>query len=160
MSWTWGTNTLAPGQSQRWWLWWPGDPGLEVLGVQTLTPGAEVDCTDPGVQHNADGSTTYFITVTNAGSAAVQYHFRGVALGWTWGTSTIGPGVTQRWWLWWPNYPGVEIIGVQVVTPGVEMRYGPPSAQIAADGSTTYFVDITNTGAAPAEYRFRGAPVC
>jgi hypothetical protein len=133
---------------------------LEVLGVQTVSPGAEVDCTDPGVQRNADGSTTYFVTVTNVGAGAVQYHFRGVALGWTWGTSTIGPGVTQRWWLWWPTYPGVELIGVQVITPGVEMRYGPPSTQIAADGSTTYFVDITNTGAVPAEYHFRGAPIC
>ncbi len=160
MSWTWGTNTLAPGQSQRWWLWWPGDPGFEVLGVQTLNPGDEVDCTAPGVRRNSDGSTTYLVTITNVGASVVQYHFRGVALGWTWGTNTLAAGQTQRWWLWWPGYPGVEIIGVQVVTPGVEMRYGPPSVEINPDGSTTYLVDITNAGAVPAEYHFRGAPIC
>jgi hypothetical protein len=79
-SWTYGTNTLAPGQTQRWWLWWPGYPGLEVIGVQVTTPGAEVLYDTPGMQMNADGSTTYFLTVRNVGSVAAQYHFRGSVL--------------------------------------------------------------------------------
>ena len=79
-SWTWGTNTLAAGQSQRWWLWWPGYPGFEAIGVQPTAPGAEIRFETPGMQMNADGSTTYFITVTNASSNAIQWHFRGGAL--------------------------------------------------------------------------------
>ena len=80
MAWTWGTNTLNPGQTQRWWLWWSGYPGFEVIGVQPINPGSEIQCTTPGVQMNNDGSTTYFITVRNVGPFAVQYHFRGNAI--------------------------------------------------------------------------------
>jgi len=79
-SWTWGTNTLGPGQSQRWWLWWPGYPGFEGIGVHPATPGGEIRFEIPGMQMNADGSTTYFLTVTNVSSFAVQWHFRGGAL--------------------------------------------------------------------------------
>jgi IgA peptidase M64 len=76
-SWTWGLNTLAPGQTQRWWFWWPGYPGLEVIGVQPVTAGAEIRFATPGMQMNSDGSTTYYLTVTNTGAMSVQYHFRG-----------------------------------------------------------------------------------
>ncbi len=51
--------------------------GVEVIGVQAITPGAEIRYEVPGVQLNQDGSTTYFVTVTNVGSVAAQYHFRG-----------------------------------------------------------------------------------
>ena len=160
MSWTWGTNTLGAGQSQRWWLWWPGDPGFEVIGVQTTQPGAEIDWTTPGMQRNADGSTTYFLTVANRGQVAVQYSFRGIAMGWTWGTNTLAAGQSQRWWLWWPSYPGVEVIGVQAVTPGAEIRYEVPGVQMNQDGSTTYLVTVTNVGSVAAQYHFRGAAIC
>lgn len=160
MSWTWGTNTLAAGQSQRWWLWWPGDPGFEVIGIQAVSPGSEIDWTSPGMQRNGDGSTTYYVSIRNFGSNVVQYHFRGISMGWTWGSNTLAPGQTQRWWLWWPVYPGVEVIGVQVVTPGVEMRYEVPGVQANADGSTTYFINVTNVGPDAAQYHFRGAPIC
>jgi hypothetical protein len=79
-SWTFGTNTLSAGESQRWWFWWPGYPGLEVIGVQPITPGAAIQYDTPGMQMNADGSTTYFLSVTNLNSASVQYHFRGSAI--------------------------------------------------------------------------------
>ena len=80
MAWSWGTNTLNPGQAQRWWLWWPGYPGFEVIGVQPITPGSEIQYTVPGVQMNDDGSTTYWITVRNVGPFPVRYHFRGNAI--------------------------------------------------------------------------------
>jgi hypothetical protein len=160
LSWTYGTNTLAPGKAQRWWLWWPGYPGFEVIGVQTLTPGAEVDTDAPGMQMNADGSTTYFVTVSNPTAMTVQYHFRGVALGWTYGTNTLAPGETQRWWLWWPQYPGVEMVGVQCITPDAEIRYTTQGVQRNADASYTYLVTVSNVGTVTVQYHFRGAPVC
>jgi hypothetical protein len=112
------------------------------------------------VQTNPDGSTTYFITVTNVGLAPVQYHFRGAALSWTWGTHTLNPGETQRWWLWWPTYPGLEVIGVQVVTPGGEIDYTEPSMQVGADGSATYFITVRNVSPLALEYHFCGSPIC
>jgi hypothetical protein len=160
MAWTWGTNTINPGQSQRWWLWWPGDPGLEFLGVQAITPAAEIQYTTPGVQRNTDGSTTYFITVSNVGALAATYHFRGSALSWTWGDSTLNPGESQRWWLWWPTYPGLEVIGVQTMTPGAEIDCTAPSMQVNPDGSATYFLTITNVSARVVEFHFRGSPIC
>jgi IgA Peptidase M64 len=79
-SWTWGTNTIGPGQTQRWWLWWPSYPGLEVIGVQAVSPGDELRYESPGVQRNSDGSGTYFVTVVNPTSATVTFHFRGTRL--------------------------------------------------------------------------------
>lgn len=79
-SWTWGTATIAAGQSQRWWLWWPTYPGLEVIGVQAMTPGDQLQFDTPGFQRNADGSGTMTITVTNPTDAAVGFHFRGSRL--------------------------------------------------------------------------------
>jgi hypothetical protein len=75
-----GANTLGPGQAQRWWLSWGGYPGLEWIGVQPTTPGAELDWDIPGMQKNADGSTLYWITVINKSSVPVTFHFRGSLL--------------------------------------------------------------------------------
>jgi hypothetical protein len=61
-------------------FWWPGYPGFEVIGVQPTTPGAELDWDTPGMQENADGSTTYLITVRNPSAAPVSLHFRGSAV--------------------------------------------------------------------------------
>jgi hypothetical protein len=160
MAWTWGSNTLNPGEAQRWWLWWPGDPGLESIGVQAISSGSEIQYTMPGVQTNADGSTTYFITVTNTGPNVVQYHFCGNAASWIWGTNTLNPSETQDWWLWWPIYPGLEVLGVQAVTPGAEIDYTKASVQVNADGSATYFITVTNNSPIPVEYHFRGGPIC
>jgi IgA peptidase M64 len=80
VSWTWGTSTLNAGQTQRWWLWWPGYPGLEVIGVQVTTPGAQIQYDTPGMQMNADGSATYFLTIRNVGAIPAQFHFRGSAV--------------------------------------------------------------------------------
>ena len=79
-SWSWGTNTIAPLGSQRWWLWWPSYPGLEAIGIQAVTPSAELLFETPGVQRNADGSGTYFITIVNRTPSAVTFHFRGTLL--------------------------------------------------------------------------------
>lgn len=79
-SWVYGTNTIGAGQTQNWWLWWPGYPGLEAIGVQPVTPGEELRTDLSGVQHNGDGSTTYFISVINPGTGAVTFHFRGSPL--------------------------------------------------------------------------------
>jgi hypothetical protein len=71
---------LNPGRTQRWWLSWPGYPGLEIIEAQPTTAGPEIDFTASGVQIDVDGSTLYFITVTNAGKQAAQYHFRGCVI--------------------------------------------------------------------------------
>ncbi len=78
-SWTYGANTIAAGSTERWWLWWPAYPGFEIIGVEPVTAGAELDVSSPGVQANADGSATYFLTITNSGAMAVEYAFRGSA---------------------------------------------------------------------------------
>jgi hypothetical protein len=161
MAWTWGTNTLNPGQSQRWWLWWPSDPGLEMIGVQAITPGAEIQYTDPGIQTNADGSVTYFVTVTNQGQAAVQYHFCGGSRGsWTWGTNTLNGGQTQRWWLYWPEYQGLEIIEVIPSTAGGEIDFTSDGVQVNADGSSVYYLTISNQSNQAIQFHFRGSVIC
>ncbi len=75
-----------------------------MIGVQAITPGAEIDYTNPGMQVNADGSVQYFVTVANKGSAPVQFHFTGSSRGsWTWGINTaLNAGQTQ---------PVVAIVG-------------------------------------------------
>jgi hypothetical protein len=119
MAWTYGMNTLNPGESQRWWLWWPVYPGLELIGAAPSGPAGEIQYTTPGVETNADGSTSYFLTVTNLGSSPAQYSFTGnTGADWSYGDNTLAAGQSQRWWLWWAGYPGVEIIGVQCITPG------------------------------------------
>jgi hypothetical protein len=79
-SWTYGTNTIGAGQTQDWWLWWPGYPGFEAIGVQVVTAGNELQTDSPGIEQNSDGSTTYFVSVINPGSTDVEFHFRGAAL--------------------------------------------------------------------------------
>jgi hypothetical protein len=79
-SWTWGTATISAGQTQRWWLWWPIYPGFEVIGVQAMTPGDELDFGVPGFQRNPDGSGTMTVTISNPTAASVAFHFRGTQL--------------------------------------------------------------------------------
>jgi hypothetical protein len=160
MAWTWGNNSLAPGQTQRWWLSWPGYPGFEVVGVAPTTAGAEIRCDRPGMQ-NASGSTLYLLTIQNVSATTVQYEFTGsTGPAWSWGTNTLTAGQSQRWWLWWPTYPGLEIIGVQSLTAGVEIDYTDPGMQTNADGSATYFVTVTNVSAVSGQYHFVGLPIC
>jgi hypothetical protein len=161
MAWTWGTNTLSPGQTQRWWLSWSTDPGIEMIGVQAITPGAEIDYTNPGMQVNADGSVLYFVTVTNNGRVPVQFHFTGSSRGsWTWGTNTLNAGQTQRWWLSWGGYPGLEIVEAQPSTPGCEIDFTASGVQVNADGSSVYFITVTNVGNKAAQFHFRGCVIC
>jgi len=161
MTWTWGTSTLNPGQTQRWWLSWSTDPGIEMIGVQAITPGAEIDYTTPGMQTNADGSVLYFVTVTNKGAVPVQFHFTGSSRGsWTWGTNTLSAGQTQRWWLSWAGYSGLEIVEAQPITPGCEVDFSGPGVQVNADGSSVYFITVTNRGNQPAQFHFRGSAIC
>ena len=161
MAWTWGTNTLNPGQTQRWWLSWATDPGIEMIGVQAITPGAEIDYTNPGMQVNADGSVLYFVTVTNNGTAPVQFHFTGSSRGsWTWGTNTLNAGQNQRWWLSWGGYPGLEIVEAQPITPGCEIDFTGSGVQVNADGSSLYFITVTNVGNKTAQFHFRGCVIC
>jgi hypothetical protein len=161
MAWTWGTNTLSPGQSQRWWLSWPSDPGLEMIGVQAITSGAEIQYTDPGIQVSPDGSVSYFVTVTNRGQTSVQYHFCGSSRGsWTWGTNTLSPGQSQRWWLSWPGYQGLEIVEVIPTTPGSEIDFTSYGVQVNADGSSVYYLTITNQSNKPVQFHFRGSVIC
>lgn len=161
MAWTFGANTLNPGESQRWWFWWPGYPGLEVIGVAPSNPGGEIQYTTPGMETNSDGSTTYFLTVANVGNSPLQYAFTGgTGPDWSFGDNSLSAGETQRWWFWWPGYPGVEIIGVRCITPGGEIDYTAPGLQSNPDGSTTYFLTITNTTSMTVEYRFVGFAIC
>jgi hypothetical protein len=75
---------------------------------------------------------------------------------WTWGTATIGAGATNRWWLWWPTYPGFEVIGVQATTPGDELRFETPGVQLNGDGSATYYISVINPTASTITFHFRG----
>ncbi|MDR6225676.1 hypothetical protein [Desmospora profundinema] len=77
MGWRIGPSSLSPGQSARWWFHWSGWPGQEVIGVQPTTSGSELRWSDPGVRMNADGSTTYFMSVRNTGPYAVQFYWVG-----------------------------------------------------------------------------------
>lgn len=78
MAWQTGPVTLSPGQTQRWWfVWGPGDPGQQVIGVHPITPGSEIQYTTPGVQLNDDCSLTYLITVSNVGPSVASFFFRG-----------------------------------------------------------------------------------
>jgi hypothetical protein len=79
-SWTWGTATIGPKETQSWWLWWPNYPGFEVIGVQAMTPGDELRFERPGFQLNVDGSATHYITVSNPTTDTVLFHFRGKRL--------------------------------------------------------------------------------
>ena len=161
LAWSFGANTLNPGESQRWWLWWNGYPGLEVIGVAPSDPASEIQYRTPGMQANSDGSTTYFLTITNTGGSVAQYAFTGgTGPAWTFGDNTLGAGESQRWWFWWPGYPGVEIIGVQCITTGGEIDYVMPGMQSNADGSATYYLTITNVSPIPVEYRFSGFEIC
>lgn len=160
MAWTWGNNTLAPGESQRWWLSWPGYPGLEVVGVAPISSGAEIQCSRPGMADDS-GSTRYWLTVHNLAASPVQYSFTGsTGPSWSWGTNALAAGQSQRWWLWWPTYPGLEVIGVQSLTPGVEIDYESPAMQSNADGSVTYFVTVTNMSSIAGQFHFVGLPIC
>lgn len=76
---------------------------------------------------------------------------------WTWGTSTIGAGQTQRWWLSWGGYPGLEWLGVQPVTPGVELDWDTPGMQKNPDGSTLYWITVRNNNVVPVTFHFRGS---
>ncbi len=161
MAWTWGTNTLGAGQTQRWWLSWPKDPGIEMIGVQAITSGAEIDFTSPGIQVNSDGSVLYFVTIMNRGSVPAQYHFTGSSRGsWVWGTNTLNAGQTQRWWLSWPGFPGLEIVEALPVTPSCEIDFASAGVQVNTDGSTLYFITVTNRGKYAVEYHFRGSAIC
>ena len=161
VAWTFGVNTLNPGESQRWWLWWPGYPGLELIGIAPSAPSSEIQYTTPGVETNSDGSTTYFLTVTNVGGSPAQYSFTGsTGADWSYGDNTVGARQSQLWWLWWPGYPCVEIIGVQCITQGGEIDYVTPGVETNSDGSTTYFLTITNTRSIDVEYRFVGFAIC
>jgi hypothetical protein len=53
---------------------------LEIIGVQSLTPGVEIDYDLPGMQSNPDGSVTYFVTVSNVSGIAGQYQFVGLPI--------------------------------------------------------------------------------
>jgi hypothetical protein len=161
MGWAFGTNTLAPGQTQRWWLSWAADPGIEMIGVQTITPGAEIDYSTPGIQLNANGSVLYFVTVTNRGNIPAQFHFVGSSRGsWTFGTNTLNPAQTQRWWLSWPGYPGMEIVEAQPITPGAEIDFTSPGVQVNPDGSSLAWITVTNRGSQPVQFHFRGSAIC
>jgi hypothetical protein len=134
---------------------------MEAIGVAPSDPAGEIQYTTPGMQTNGDGSTTYFLTVTNQGGTPAQYSFTGnTGAGWSYGDNTLAAGQSQRWWLWWPGYPGVEIIGVQCITPGGEVEFTTPGMETNADGSTTYFITIMNTSAIDLEYRFVGFAIC
>lgn len=80
MAWTSGVAFLEARYSLRFYLAWDWFPGVEVIGVFSITQGGEeLAYGDMGVQINEPetGKTRYLITVTNKSDHRVMFEFKG-----------------------------------------------------------------------------------
>ncbi len=90
MAWEVGNFTLGAGASATFTFTWSagGYPGCQVIIVKpghshvhgAGGAGQELRYTNPGVRRDHDGKTRYRLTVTNLGSAAVEYGFCGSSI--------------------------------------------------------------------------------
>lgn len=65
---------------------------------------------------------------------------------------TLAPGATVRWWLWFGVLPTLLTVVPVPHTNDVPVGTGDLRSQRNADGTVTYWVDVTNHGAATATY--------
>jgi hypothetical protein len=79
MAWTAGSGTLAPGATEEWWFSWGGngDVGPQLIQAEPLGASGELVTLQIAESLDANGHLTYYATVQNTGSTAVQFQWRG-----------------------------------------------------------------------------------
>ena len=79
MSWTAGSGSIGPGQSQEWWFSWGGngDVGPQLIQAEPLSASAELSTTQISETLDNNGHLVYFATVRNNGSNTVSFQWRG-----------------------------------------------------------------------------------
>jgi hypothetical protein len=79
MSWTSGSGSISPGQSQDWWFVWPpnGDVGPQLIQALPLNPSGELATTQIAESLDGNGNLTYHATVVNNGTTTVNFVWRG-----------------------------------------------------------------------------------
>jgi hypothetical protein len=77
--WTAGFGTIAPGESQDWWFSWGGvgDVGPQLIQAEPLNASGELITTQVAEGLDSNGHLTYYATVRNNGSTAVNFQWRG-----------------------------------------------------------------------------------
>jgi hypothetical protein len=77
MAWEGLGGTINPGQSITWNYSWGGYHGWDLASARPLNPGSILTVSDHGARLEANNNYTYFVTIRNVGSLAVQYHLTG-----------------------------------------------------------------------------------
>ena len=79
MTWTSGSGTIAPGETQDWWFTFAGngDVGPQLIQAQPLGASGELATTQIAESLNENGYLTYHATVLNTGSTTVNFEWRG-----------------------------------------------------------------------------------
>jgi hypothetical protein len=76
MSWEGLGGSINPGQTLTWWYSWGGYHGWDLASARPLNPGSELVVSGHGARLDPNGYT-YFVSVTNVGPFAVNYHLTG-----------------------------------------------------------------------------------
>lgn len=80
MAWEGLGGTINPGQTHHWWYSWGGYKGVQVARARPLNPGSKLRVSRPAQKLEANGSYTYYVSVTNDGPYPVNYHLTGGAV--------------------------------------------------------------------------------
>jgi hypothetical protein len=77
--WTTGNGTVGPGASQEWWFAWGGngDVGPQLIQAEPISPSDVLATTQVAEVLDPHGNLSYRATVSNRGSNAVQFRWRG-----------------------------------------------------------------------------------
>jgi hypothetical protein len=79
MSWTIGSGTIGPGESQDWWITFGGngDAGPQLIQAEPLNASGELATTQIAESLDSNGFLTYHATVQNNGTDTVNFQWRG-----------------------------------------------------------------------------------
>ena len=79
MAWTAGNGTIGAGESQDWSFAWGGngDKGPQLIQAEPLGASGELATVQIAETLDNNGYLSYRATVTNNGSASVQFQWRG-----------------------------------------------------------------------------------
>ena len=89
-------------------------------------------------------------------------------MAWELAPATIRRGESVRWWLYWPEYPGIQVFQARPVTTSTgisinsELRISDVSFEWQPVINPGYYYHFTVTlvgGFSPATYRIRGTKV-